>query len=424
MSSVRASLMSLVVALSWAGDAHTQTPPVRAPLTLDEAIASALGNEPSIAAAEAGQARASAGLEGAQASQRGAVRVQGQAAVGSNDYGRGYDVATPYSISIGYERTLWDGRAMAAAIAGAASSQAGSAALVSLSRSQVRGEVAQAWITLTSAHQQRSLAEAHLTAVTRFERDAGLQFEAGEVPRSVVAQASARRAQAQADVEGAANAVLVAQSDLKRLTGTDVSAAALPSAYPTIPVSLTEAMPLLASHPALKAADAQITTAQSGVTQSQGRSGAQVVGGVRAVHVRDEFMPDYRNDGVEGYVRFVQPLWDFGARKAAVSGARAGVSEAQAGKVRTQRALEHGLRQAYASRATAQAHVQATSAMVSASRAALESMEAEFRVGERPLVDVLDARRDLTQAESALVRARGAFIVSHWWIDAALGRGG
>jgi outer membrane protein TolC len=51
-------------------------------------------------------------------------------------------------------------------------------------------------------------------------------------------------------------------------------------------------------------------------------------------------------------------------------------------------------------------------------------MDAEFRVGERPIVDLLDARRDLTKAETALLAARGAFILSHWWIDAALGRGG
>jgi outer membrane protein len=392
--------------------------------TLDQAIDLALANEPSVLAARAGIDRAQAGVDGALAARRGNVRLQGQAAVGSNDYGQGFDLATPYSISIGYERMLWDNRANLAGIEGAKSTRVASEALAALARSQVRAEVARAWIDLAVALQQVSVAQANLTAVVRFERDAGLQFEAGEVARSVVAQATARRAQAQADLEQANNGVVIAGSELTRLTGQDAPLAALPLTYPTIPISLPDAMSQLGNHPALRAADAQIAASRSGVAQAQGRAGPQVVGGVRAVHVRDEFLPKYRNDGLEGYVRFTAPLWDGGARSASVSGARAGVSEAEAGRTRTQRSLENGLRQAYAARATAQAQVTAANAMVAAARSALESMEAEFRVGERPMVDLLDARRDLTGAETALLRARGAFILSHWWIDAALGRGG
>ena len=49
-------------------------------------------------------------------------------------------------------------------------------------------------------------------------------------------------------------------------------------------------------------------------------------------------------------------------------------------------------------------------------------MEAEFRVGERPMADLLDARRDLTAAETARAEAQGAFLLSHWQISAALGQ--
>jgi outer membrane protein len=393
-------------------------------ITLDDAIGLALASEPSILIAHASTEKAEAGLAQATAATSGAVRIQGQAAVGSNDYGQGFDLATPYSISVGYERMLWDNRANWAAIEGARSTRVASEARVTLARTQVRAEVARAWIDLAVAGQHVSLAQDNLTALTRFERDAGLQFEAGEVARSVFAQATARRAQAQADLEKARNGVVVARSELTRLTGQDATIAALPSTYPAIPASLTDAMALLGDHPALKAADAQIAASQSGITQAQGRAGPQVVGGVRAVHVRDEFLPKYQNDGLEGYVRFTAPLWDGGARSASVSGARASVNEARGGRAHTQRSLEHGLRQAYAGRATAQAQVLAANAMVTAARTAFQSVEAEFRVGERPMVDLLDARADLTQAESALLAARGAFTLSHWWIDAALGRGG
>jgi outer membrane protein TolC len=275
-------------------------------------------------------------------------------------------------------------------------------------------------LAVASAGVARS--EALLAAVSRFERDATLQFEAGEVPRSVVAQATARRAQAEAGLAEAHGVRDIARSSLFQLTGLEIEAAALPTRLPPIPPDLESARTLLAGHPALAAANAQIDAARATITQAEGRAGPVAVGSVRAVHVRDEVLPGYRNDGVEAQVRVSVPLWDGGARRASVAVTRADLQAVEARRDGVMRLLEDGLRQAYVARSTAQSAVRAAAAGVEASRIALTSMEAEFRVGERPMNDVLDALADLAAAEAAHQAARAAFLLSHWQINAALGR--
>jgi len=45
-----------------------------------------------------------------------------------------------------------------------------------------------------------------------------------------------------------------------------------------------------------------------------------------------------------------------------------------------------------------------------------------MRVGQRPLKDVLEARRDLTMANMELAKAQAALIVSKYKIIAAVGQ--
>ena len=390
--------------------------------SLDEVMAAALSGSPDVLAARAGTARAGAQVSQAQAAGRGTVRLQGQVTQGYSDFGPGYGSITPRTVSLGYERTLFDGGATQAGLTAARAGQTASTAQETLIRAQLSAAVAGAWMQLAVASAGVTRSEALLTAVARFERDATLQFEAGEVPRSVVAQATARRARAEADLEAARGARDIARSSLLQLTGLEIGTAGLPARLPPIPPDIEAARALLAGHPALTAASAEVDAARATITQAEGRAGPVAIGSVRAVHVRDEVLPGYRNDGVEAQLRVSVPLWDGGARQASAAVTRADLQAAQARRTGVMRLLEDGLRQAYVARATAQGAVRAAAAGVEASRIALTSMEAEFRVGERPMIDVLDALADLAAAEAAHHDARAAFLLSHWQINAALGR--
>lgn len=392
------------------------------PPSLDEVIAAALSGSPDMVAARADLARADAQVSQAQAAGRGTVRLHGQVALAYSDFGPGYGSITPRTVALGYERTLYDGGATQAGLTAARAGQTASTAQQALVRTQLGAAVAGAWMQLAVASASVTRSQALLAAVTRLERDATLQFEAGEVPRSVMAQATARRAQAEAGLEEAGGAREIARSHLARLSGLEVEVAALPMRLPPIPPDLDSARALLPAHPALAAARAEVDAARATITQAEGRSGPVAVGSLRAVHVRDEVLPGYRNDGLEAQVRVSVPLWDGGARQASVAATRADLQAAEARRDGLMRQLEDSLRRAFAARSTAQGAVRAAAAQAEASRIALTSLEAEFRAGERPLIDVLDALAELASAEAAHHAARAAFLLSHWQINAALGR--
>jgi outer membrane protein TolC len=66
--------------------------------------------------------------------------------------------------------------------------------------------------------------------------------------------------------------------------------------------------------------------------------------------------------------------------------------------------------------------IRSTRRQVNAARFAVEGVRQEARVGLRSVVDVLDAERELFQAESALVRAERERVLQAYRLLAAVGR--
>jgi outer membrane protein len=392
--------------------------------TLAQVTDRAFSDAPQLLLARAAVARALAGAEAARAAQQGMVRLQGQVGAGNNDFGAGFGSLNPRTVALGYERPVYDGGAGRAAVAAATAAHSAADSDLAGARVALRAAIAQAWIGLAVAQDGAGRATLLVEALTRLERDLRLQFEAGEVPRSALAQASARRAGAEAGLEAANGGAESARSQLEALTGQRVAVAALPDALPPVPPDLAASLAQLPAHPALRAATARIEAVRSAIRLADARSGPVALAGVRAVHVRDEVLPGYRNDGLEAQVRVSVPLWDGGAHASAVRAARADLAAAEAARTGLERQLADAVRQAWIARTGAQARLRATNAGVEAARIALTSMEAEFRVGERPAIDVIDARADLASAETDHAAARAAFILSHWAITAALGQDG
>jgi outer membrane protein TolC len=105
--------------------------------SLDDVMAAALSGSPDVLAARAGTARAGAQVSQAQAAGWGSVSLQGQVAQGYNDFGPGYGSITPRTVSLGYERILFDGGATQAGLTAARAGQTASSAQETLIRAQL-----------------------------------------------------------------------------------------------------------------------------------------------------------------------------------------------------------------------------------------------------------------------------------------------
>ncbi len=200
-------LASLLAALLAAATASygQQAPAAPAPLTLDEALSTALGSSPALAASRLGREEARA--RGDVARQRPNPELLLEEA---RDYPR--DAAT---ISVPIERGAKRRARIGLADAQGRSGEAETERLLATTRNQVR----RAYFALSAA-QRRAAETMELQQLAERARDAArVRFEAGDVPRLDTLQAELAAAQAAGEADKAAGLLAGARADLNALLG-------------------------------------------------------------------------------------------------------------------------------------------------------------------------------------------------------------
>ena len=418
----RYSLMALpVMALSCA-----MLPPPAIAQDLAAAIADAQANAPALAEAQAGEAAASARLDRARAEANPLVRLEGTAGIGRIDNGGFFgitaDNVNPLAAQATAEMPLYTGGRI-----GSARDQARGGAQVSrLQTEQVRLDVTvqavAAYAEVLTSRQVEQSQGRLVSELSEVERQAGLRFRAGEIARSDVAQAEARRAEAEAGLAAAHGRRMSAEAAFERLTGKAPGELAPFPAPPPAPPSLAFALELAhANNPALKQADTAVTIAEAGKRGAKAEGLPTVGAFAEAAHVRDQFFPGYKADSVAVGVRGRWTLFSGGRTAAQVREADAGVAMAEARSRQARLSLDGLVIDAWHGLETANRMIAASEARVAAANEALRGTRLEAQVGAKPTLAVLDAEREATEAQAALLEASGRRHVAAWRLNALTG---
>lgn len=115
------------------------------------------------------------------------------------------------------------------------------------------------------------------------------------------------------------------------------------------------------------------------------------------------------------------PLFSGGATVSATRSARSQFEAAQSRTVQARRSAEQDTRNAFRGIEASLSQVRALDQAVESNRAAVEATRAGFRVGTRTAVDVLEALRDLYQAQRDYATARYQYIVNRLRLKQAAG---
>lgn len=115
------------------------------------------------------------------------------------------------------------------------------------------------------------------------------------------------------------------------------------------------------------------------------------------------------------------PLYQSGAEYAQVRAARAIASQRRLEVEQSRRAVAQDVTRAWEALQTARARIKAFEASVRAAKIALEGVKEEAKVGSRTTLDILDAEQELFTAQVDLVRARRDEVVASFTLKAALG---
>ncbi len=390
--------------------------------SLDDATAAALANSPVLSAADARVDGADARLTQARSARYPQITARGQYAEAETDFGGGRQDINPRSGMVSAEQLLFAGGRVWASVRQARAGREASEAERDGMRAALIADVAEAYLGLTTSRRALALRTSTLASLTTLADQSQARFDAGEIARSELAQALARRAGAQAALAQARADEASAVARFRRVIGVEPGVLApvdaAPETPPTREDAIARAQRASAQLIALREAE---TAASAGIWRAASQHAPTVSLSVEASSVRDEFLPGYRADGTSFIARASIPLFTGGRISGEVREARAVLDEARAVRLAAERGVTDDVTSAFENNQAAREAEAAARLQVEASRTALQSMRDEASVGQRPTIDVLDAERDLLQAELDLDHARATLVVSAYRLRALAG---
>ncbi|WP_229815572.1 TolC family protein [Novosphingobium pokkalii] len=394
---------------------------------LDATIADALAHAPVLAEAQAGEAQAQARLDGAKAQGNPMLSVEGQIGAGRIDNGVFFGFTarnvTPLALRAGAEMPLYAGGRVAAAIDQARGGQAVAALALADARSRVMVGAVAAHAEVLAARRIEARYQQLASELAEVERQAKLRFQAGEIPASDLAAATARRAEGEAGLAAAQGRRITAEAQYSRMTGHEAGALAPLPALPVTPPTLDEALDgAQHSNPMLAQAEKGIDIARAGLRGAKAESLPTIGAFAEATRSRDQFFPDYRADAMAVGVRGRWTLFAGGRTAAKIHEADATLdaSEARAREAREQ--IDAAVISAWTNLKTANLMVEASAARSAATAQALRSVQLEAKVGAKPTLAVLDAEREAAAADAAAIEAEGQRMVAAWQLNALAGQ--
>lgn len=393
---------------------------------LAAAVADALASAPALAEASAGKAAADARLDRARAEGNPLLRAEGSYGVGRIDnggfFGLTADDVSPLALQATAEMPLYAGGRIASAIDQAQ----GGADMARFGAEQARLQtIVLAVGTYTEVLTSRKLEARYgqlVTELVETERQAGLRFRAGEIASSELAQARARKAEADAGLAQAQGRRASAEAAYQRLTGKPAGDLAPLPELPLVPPTLDQALDMArTANPALRQAKAAVDVARAGVRSARAEGLPTVGAFAEAAHVRDQFFPGYKADSVAVGLRGRWTLWAGGRVAAQTRAADADLDASEARLRQAEQALDGMVIDAWQGLITARRMTEASQLRSDAAAEALRGTRLEAQVGAKPTLAVLDAEREAIEAEAALLQADGMRTVAAWRLNALTG---
>lgn len=258
------------------------------------------------------------------------------------------------------------------------------------------------------------------------------RFEIGDVTRTDVAQSNSRLALARADLRSAEAALVASRERYVQIVGKAPDNLQPPPPLAGLPASPEEAVQialdsnpdLAAAHQRAKAAGFDAKAAGAGRLPTVslyttgdystyfGSLGGGIVGGNFA----------QSQTTAQAGVRATIPLFQGGLPAARQRQAQANASAAQEQEISAERQVIANVRSAYTQWRAASDVITLNQTAVDAAALSLEGVRAENTVGNRTILNILDAEQELLRAQVGLVAARRNAYVASFNLLAAMGR--
>jgi len=284
-------------------------------------------------------------------------------------------------------------------------------------RSELAGDLREAWWSLAAARNARALATRRLDTARALEADVRRRYKVGELSRIDANLAQSEVHAAGAELIEAEATLLQAEHALRTLTGT-AAQADMAEEVPTTQRTPNAALGTPELHPLLAAAAAAARSARAKVTVADQSRRAAPELALRVVRERGDFAEPYANSVG---IRLKIPFSSGAQVRRETSAAQAEADQADAEMLRTQTRVQLEAERAERALASAERQFAMASARIALSAENLRLSEKAFSLGESDLATLLRIRAAAFDADAFHDRQRVARASAISRLNQALG---
>lgn len=279
--------------------------------------------------------------------------------------------------------------------------------------------VAERYFAVLDAREALDAAEANLEAIRRQLDQAEQRFEVGVIARTDVEEARAQADLARAERLQAEDDLESRREELREIT--NQAPAELNAVRVGVDLAPPEPQEPAAWRERAEEENRQLAAARFAAqaalenvdVQRGGRMpNADLVAGFNRSHEYGRTGPETEVDQLSAGLEVNFPFYQGGEISANIREAQFRYTEARESLEETRRTVARNAADAYRGVQTALERVQALDQARTSTQAALEATEAGFEVGTRTIVDVLNAQRELFNAERDYEQARHAYLIN------------
>ena len=256
------------------------------------------------------------------------------------------------------------------------------------------------------------------------------RFEVGDLTRTDVAQSEARLSQARADQRNAEANLIGSKERYIQLVGDVPTELTTPPPLPGLPGDVAEAVEIaIKENPDIAAATKNSEAAGFDVKAARA-SRLPTLAGVGSFNRNDNFggafanvpinIPAAQESAVIG-AQLSLPLYQGGRPSAQIRQAQARRTAAMENQIGTERSVVSQVRAAFASWRASLDVIKSAESAIAANSLSLEGVRAENGVGNRTIIEVLNAEQELINARVTLATARRNAYVAGFTLLAAMG---
>ena len=392
-------------------------------ISLDEALRASLENSSAIAAARQSWLATREAIGTNTSTSDLTARLNATGSVGQIDSkaGQGFTKSQYLSTGVTLSKNLYDGgQTKEKTLLAEINLQQASAIYAKTEQGVILGTI-EAYLNVLKAGREVKLHARNLTRLEAHVNAAKIRVDAGAATPTRLAEARARYARAQSDSILAETRLTNAEDSFQSLTGKDAGDFIEPSITGNLPIDLLDAETkaheghpdILAAIAAERAADQAYNTLQAAVRPTLAFS--------LSANTKTGTGTTLDHDEVAAQLVFSSPLISTNATRSTSRRIAASFEQSKLNRTEVTRKTEVAAREAFRNWQSTGIRVDAVASEIEAFRLVAKGIASEAQFGQKTTLDLLDAEKDVNDAELSLVSAEHNQLLAAFRLKAAIG---